>query len=164
MPDAASREEIRWPPEFHPANVEVRARNEVQIDAPPEIVWACLIRATSWPDFYANSQDVRLPPGKSDLEPGMRFLWKTFRLNLISEVVEFVPQERLAWNARGLGTWVYHARLLQPVDGGCQVLTEENQHGWLCRLHKFLLPQHMYQQHQIWLEGLKKQAEARSHR
>ena len=68
--------------------------------------------------------------------------------------------ERLAWNARGLGTWVYHAWLLRPVDGGCWVLTEENQHGWLCRLHKFFLPEDMYKKHQMWLEGLKKEAEA----
>jgi len=40
------------------------------------------------------------------------------------------------------------------------VLTEENQHGWLCRLHKFFRPQHMYEEHQNWLEGLKKEAEA----
>jgi uncharacterized protein YndB with AHSA1/START domain len=156
-----AEDEIRWPPEFHPSNVEVRARNEVQIQASPEQVWALLIRARHWPKWYSNSKNVRLPEKSHlDLKAGMRFRWKTFGLNLVSEVVEFVPGERLAWNARGLGTWVYHAWLLRPVDGGCWVLTEENQHGWLCRLHKFVYPQDMYRKHQMWLEGLKKKAEA----
>src|SRR5215470_13472322 len=105
MPPTGSRAEIRWPPEFHPANVEVRARNEIQIDAPPERVWAHLIRALRWPTFYSNAHDVRLidEPGP-DLGPNTRFRWKTFGLNLVSEVREFEPVERLAWNARGLGT------------------------------------------------------------
>jgi len=156
-----SRDEIHWPPEFHPANVEVRARNEVYIKASPEQVWAQLIRASCWPEFYDNAHNVHLinEPGP-DLKLGTCFRWKTFGLNLTSEVIELVPGERLAWNARGLGTWVCHAWLLRPVEGGCWVLTEENQHGWLCRLHKFFCPQHMYKKHQIWLEGLKKKAEA----
>ena len=45
-------------------------------------------------------------------------------------------------------------------EAGCWVLTEENQYGWLCRLHKFLLPEGMYKKHQLWLEGLKREAEA----
>jgi len=162
MPNADSRDEIRWPPEFHPANVEVRARNEVRINAPPERVWAWLVWAELWPRYYPNSKNVRLmnEPGH-DLKLGTRFRWKTFGLNLTSEVRELVPQEHLAWSAHGLGTWIYHAWLLRPTDdGGCWVLTEENQHGWLCRLHKFLRPQDMYNKHQLWLEQLKKKAEA----
>jgi hypothetical protein len=156
-----AEDEIRWPPEFHPANVEVRARNEVQINASPEVVWAWLLRAPLWPDWYPNSAHVRLPgEADRDLALGMRFWWKTFGLNLVSEVKELTPCTRLAWNAKGLGTSVYHAWLLRPVDGGCWVLTEENQHGWLCRLHKFLRPEDMYRKHQIWLEQLKKKAEA----
>jgi hypothetical protein len=66
MQTAESRDEIRWPPEFHPANVEVRARNEVQIHASPEQVWALLIRATCWPEWYSNSHNpVVAKPGRS---------------------------------------------------------------------------------------------------
>ena len=161
MPTTESRDEIHWPPEFQPDNVKVRVRNEIQINASPERVWAHLIRALRWPGYYSNAHDVRLigEPGP-DLKENIRFTWKTFGLNLVSEVIEFVPAERLAWNARGLGTWVCHAWLLRPEKGGCWVLTEENQNGWLCRLHKLFLPHDMYKKHQMWLEGLKKEAEA----
>ncbi|HZF09976.1 MAG TPA: SRPBCC domain-containing protein [Thermoanaerobaculia bacterium] len=161
MPTTESRDEIDWPSEFQTDKVKVHVRNEIQINATPEQVWAHLIRALRWPGYYSNAHDVRLidEPGP-DLGPNTRFHWKTFGLNLVSEVLEFVPGKRLAWNGSGLGTWVCHAWLLRPVDDGCWVLTEENQNGWLCRLHKLFRPQHMHEEHQNWLEGLKREAEA----
>jgi hypothetical protein len=69
-----------------------------------------------------------------------------------------VPQQRLAWNARGFGVFAYHAWLLEDTPGGCRVLTEETQHGWACRLGALVFPRRMSQQHQTWLERLAQQA------
>ena len=77
---------------------------------------------------------------------------------MTSEVREFVPGERLAWNARGRGVWAYHAWLIQKVDSGCRVLTEENQYGLLCELQDIFLPNRMHNGHQMWLEQLQIQA------
>jgi hypothetical protein len=150
--------EIRWPPEF--ANAAVKVSNEITIkNVSPEVIWAWLIRAECWPKWYPNSSDVRIiSPSGPDLREGTRFRWKTFGLYMTSEVQEFVPGERLAWNARGLGTWAYHAWLIQEVKGGCHVLTEENQFGFLCKLQKRFLPTRMHDKHQIWLEQLQEMA------
>ena len=96
----------------------------------------------------------------ADLQQGMRFQWKTFGLNLRSEVVECVPTERLAWNARGFGVRAYHAWLLRPVDGGCEVLTEETQHGFFARLGKVFALGRMSRMHQLWLEELQRKAQS----
>lgn len=79
-------------------------------------------------------------------------------MRLDSEVKEFVPPERLAWEAHGTGVNVYHAWLIEKKDEGCYVLTEENQKGMLARLSSALRPQNMSRQHQSWLEGLSKKA------
>ena len=72
---------------------------------------------------------------------------------------EFTPSQRLAWDAKGIGILAYHAWLIIPTKKGCKVLTEETQHGWVCRLGKLFFPNRMYRYHQIWLGGLKAQAE-----
>lgn len=152
---------IRWPREFLPANAPVFAHNELNLPVPPEAAWAWLVRATVWPSYYPNSANVRYEnePG-SDLRPGTRFRWKTFGANLLSEVVEFEPCHRLAWTADGLGIRAYHAWLLEPTPTGCRIVTEETQHGWLCRLGKLLFPGRMERQHQVWLEQLSRVAQA----
>ncbi len=154
--EAAGR--ILWPSEFAPAATPVYVRNELVIPAARSAVWPWLVRATRWPAWYPNSANVKLPAATIDLGPGMKFSWKTFGVSLVSEVREWVPQERLAWDARGLGVVAYHAWLLEDAAGGCRVLTEETQHGWACRLSARVFPHRMSQQHQIWLEQLGSQA------
>lgn len=146
---------IHWPEEF--VNAPVRVSNEITIEAPPEKVWALLIRAVLWPCWYPNSSNVRFidSPGP-DLQKGTMFRWKTFSANIRSEVREFDPYERIAWDGQGaLGVRVYHAWLLQRVEGGCHVLTEERQLGWLCTLGARVLPYRMSNGHELWLDRLR---------
>lgn len=147
---------IIWPPYYAPERVPVHVRNELSIAAPPELVWSWLIRAPLWPTWYANSQHVCSSDGEvlTDLGPGREFRWKTFGVAIRSRVLEFVPNERIAWDARGFGVDAYHAWLLRPRGGGCHVLTEESQHGWGARLMHFLLPHRMYDGHDLWLRSL----------
>src|SRR6478735_1176007 len=121
--DSAS---IRWPSRYAPGQAPVHVRNELEIDAAPDAVWAWLIRARRWPEWYENSSDVRIQSGASpDLDASSAFTWKTFGVRLESTVMEFVPGERIAWNALGVGVDAYHAWLVRPTPRGVYVLTEE---------------------------------------
>ncbi len=142
---------IRWPQEFDPSNSPVHVHNELAMSASPEVVWAWLVCAELWPTWYENSKKVRVQGKGPNLVPGARFRWRTFGVNIESQVVEFVPTERL-------GVCAYHAWLIRKAPGGCHVLTEETQHGWLARLGNLLLPNRMHRFHQIWLEGLQGKA------
>jgi uncharacterized protein YndB with AHSA1/START domain len=93
-----------------------------------------------------------------ELRKKTRFRWKTFGVTITSRVLEYVPNERIAWDAHAFGIDAYHAWVLQPSAKGCHVLTEETQHGWLARLGKMLMPNRMSKFHQIWLEGLESKA------
>jgi len=123
--------------------------------ATQECVWEWLIRATLWPTWYVNSANVKILEGRGpNLQKGTLFRWKTFDVTITSTVLEYVPGERIAWDAHAFGIDAYHAWVLQPSAQGCRVLTEETQHGWLPRLGKLFMPNRMHTFHQLWLEGL----------
>ncbi len=145
---------IRWPHEFDPVRSPIHVVNEFEIAAPPAAVWARLIRAGAWPDWYANAAKVKIDGGAENLSAGAGFTWRTFGVDLVSKVEEFVPGERIAWVAKATGVTAYHAWLITPTDLGCHVLTEETQHGVLARLGRAVFPGRMERWHQRWLEGL----------
>jgi len=128
--------------------------------ADPVCVWAWLMRAVLWPSWYANAAQVRLLDGSGqDLMAGSRFRWKTFGITIDSTVMEYVPGERIGWDAQAIGVDAYHAWVLQPSTRGCLVLTEETQHGWLARLSDRAMPGRMHKYHQLWLEQLEEKAQ-----
>jgi uncharacterized protein YndB with AHSA1/START domain len=109
---------IRWPDEYHPSRAILDVRNELDIPVPPEAVWAWLVRAELWPSWYLNAHNVRIEHGAGpDLAPGTVFRWTTFGLPIRSRVEEFVPGERIAWDAHGLGLRAYHAWVIERSGG-----------------------------------------------
>ncbi|KQS03012.1 hypothetical protein ASG11_00975 [Sphingomonas sp. Leaf357] len=93
--------------------------------------------------------------GGADLFADARFRWRTFGVALDTRVVEFEPGTRIAWIAEAFGIRAYHAWLITPLaDGGCTILTEETQHGWIARIGRRLFPRRMEHWHQRWLEAL----------
>ncbi|HTZ71361.1 MAG TPA: SRPBCC domain-containing protein [Acetobacteraceae bacterium] len=151
---------IIWPPGFAPDRVAARVSNEIAIAAPPEIVWAWLIRAADWPVWYPNSARVRIADGRTELSPHVRFTWQTFGVTVRSRVREFQAPQRIAWDAQAFLLDAYHAWLIEWRPGGCWVLTEEHQNGLTARAQAFFMPNRMYRGHALWLERLKAKAEA----
>ena len=146
---------IRWPERYRPERTSVHVRNEIEIPAANEVVWAWLVRAKLWPTWYPNSKDVKIEGGGADLAQSVKFRWKTFGVTLDSTVEEFVPPERLAWSARSLGIDVYHAWLVERLPSSCHVITEESQNGLMARLSNAMRPNNMGRFHQVWLERLR---------
>lgn len=147
---------IHWPDKYHPSRTPVHVRNDIDIAAPCERVWARLIRAQEWPSWYPNSSRMRFVRGTPpDLAMGTEFRWRTFGVGIRSTVVEFEPPYRIAWDARGIGVDAYHAWLLEPDANGCHVTTEETQYGFMARLGALVLPQRMYRGHELWLNRLR---------
>jgi uncharacterized protein YndB with AHSA1/START domain len=151
--------EVRWPDHYEPRRCPVHVRNELDMAASQECVWAWLTRPILWPAWYVNSANVEILEGLGpDLKEGTRFRWNTFGITIESTVLECVPDDRIAWEAHAFGIDVYHAWVLRPSAKGCRVLTEETQHGWLARLGNLFMPNRMYKYHQLWLEALESKA------
>jgi len=151
--------QINWPDHYKPSNSPVHVRNELDMDASQDQVWAWLVRVTLWPSWYKNSAKVKILEGPGqDLIQDTRFRWKTFGATITSRVLEYIPKNRIAWDAHGLGIDAFHAFVLQQSPRGCYVLTEEAQHGWLAGLSHLITPNRMSHFHQIWLEELERKA------
>jgi hypothetical protein len=157
--------EINWPSKYSPANAAIHVRNELLIpDVQIESVWTSLCRPDRWPTWYPNSSHVHIKnQAQPSLQLGTQFRWKTFSVTLDSTVLEFIPHERLAWDAHCNGVHAYHAWAFEKRAGGVYVLTEETQNGWLARLSSLFMPNRMSKWHQRWLEQLEQVAQSASH-
>ena len=149
-----SDDAIRWPAPYDPSVSPVHCVNRLAIARPADAVWDRLIKAGDWPDWYANASNVVIDGGADALSEGSSFTWTTFGVRLKTRVLEFVPGERIAWLAKSPGVVAYHAWLIVPTPDGCDVLTEETQHGILARAARLMFPKRMETWHQRWLEGL----------
>jgi hypothetical protein len=150
---------IEWPERYAPHRVAARVSNEISMDAGPEVVWICLIRAAAWPDWYPNSADVRIDGGGPDLSAGVAFTWRTFGVTVHSRVRQFEPPFRIAWEGHAFALDIYHAWLIEPHRGGSWVLTEEHQNGVAARVQSIFMPRRMYRGHALWLDRLKARTE-----
>lgn len=148
----------RWPDDLQPARCPVVACNELMIEASPEAVWAHLIAAPAWPEFYANAREVAIEGGASVLGPGAVFTWKTFGISVRTRVEVFEPGRALAWRGdqrlgHGMHTWA-----IEPMGARCLVVTEEVQRGFLPSLGRWYIRRGLRTWHQRWLEGLRDRA------
>jgi hypothetical protein len=53
-------EKINWPGEYEPSRSRFYVHNEIEVNAPPEVVWEILIQAESWPEWYEGASDVNI--------------------------------------------------------------------------------------------------------
>ena len=125
--DGAERSrEIHWPNGFHPEQADLFAHNEIVVHAPCQKVFANIVDAQGWPEWYPNSHNVKLlnsPDGK--LHEGTRFSWDTFGVHIESRVHEFVPNNRIGCFGDGTGMHAYHTFLLLGTNERCHIVTEE---------------------------------------
>ena len=154
-------EKINWPPAYEPSKSKFFVHNEIEVDAPPQVVWEILTAAESWPDWYKGAQNVVVRPvSKGVLKENSVFTWKTMGLDFESTIKEFVPYSRLSWESQKKSIQGYHAWLIVPTAQGCKVITDESQNGWLTFFEKIFQPNKMRKLHDVWLLEIKKKAEA----
>jgi hypothetical protein len=147
-----------WPDTQHPDRCPVSSYNELAIAAPAETVWAWLVRARRWPEFYRNARRIEIEGGGDELTAGVTFRWTTFNLRVTTTVRELEPARRLAWFGSGYGSAGYHSWTLESRGAHCHVITEETQRGFLPSLGRLYIRGALHRHHQAWLEGLARMA------
>lgn len=154
------KDRIHWPEEFHPSKASFYIHNQIEIQAPPEVVWAILIDASKWPDWYEGAKNVKVEGG-GKLQPNRVFGWETMGMSFNSRVQEFVPGERLSWLSEKKQIQGYHAWYIEPTRQGCLLVTDEAQNGWLTFFEKVFQPNKLIKLHNTWLIEIKRKAEGR---
>ena len=56
-------QQVRWLEEYEPENPSFFVHNAIRIEASPEDVWAELIDAETWPQWYEGASDVDVQDG-----------------------------------------------------------------------------------------------------
>ncbi|AXL87120.1 ATPase [Streptomyces sp. CB09001] len=163
-------DKVIWPQPYDPTASALYALNDIDVKAPPEVVWKLLVDAENWSSYFPPEDRVKIRSGGirsggSGLALGTRFSRVTVGFPMILHVTEYEPFTRLAWETTvdgdETGSSAYHGWVITPTDDGCHVLTEETQQGpffveELGRKH----PGALYRYHQDWVECLARAAEA----
>lgn len=152
---------IDWPSNYEPKQSTFFVHNEIQIAASPEVVWSILIQAETWPEWYVGAKDVKVRNSTDGiLNESSVFTWNTMGLDFVSTIREFKPPYRLSWESNKWSIRGYHAWLIIPNEHGCRLITDESQFGFLAVLQGIFQPNKLRLLHDVWLEQIKKKAEA----
>lgn len=153
-------QEIRWPDNYKPEESQFFVHNEIDIQASPETVWAILIQADEWVNYYKGASDLKLLNQSSgQLSENTVFTWKTMGLYFTSYVKEFEAPYRLSWESNKKSVRGYHAWLIIPTEKGCRLITSEAQHGFMTFPQKVFVPKKLEGLHDEWLTQIKIKSE-----
>jgi hypothetical protein len=146
--------ELTWPPGLTPARGRIYTFHELTVDRPAEAVWAQLVDANRWPDWFDNCRDMRIE-GNDRLAAGTVFRWIAFGVRVRCVVDRWEPGRLLAWTGTGFGSRGHHQWLLRPTaDGGTHVVSEEVMAGLLPVAVRAWLRPALLRSNKRWLDGL----------
>jgi uncharacterized protein YndB with AHSA1/START domain len=156
---------VIWPERCDPRTSAIYALNDIDIKAPPEVIWKLLVDAENWLSYFPAEDQVNILTGEAELALGTRYSRVTVGFPMSLIVTEFEPLRRLAWattvDGDETGSSAYHGWVITPTNDGCHVLTEETQQGaWFLDLLGHKHPGALYRYHQEWVESLARAAEA----
>ena len=156
---------VTWPKQYDPKTSAIYALNDIDVNAPLEVVWKLLVDAENWSSYFPPEDQVKILSGEPELALGTKWTRVTVGIPTRLIVTEYEPITRLAWSTTvdgdETGSSAYHGWVITPTDDGCHVLSEETQQGpffleEIGRKH----PGAIYSYHQEWAESLARAAEA----
>jgi uncharacterized membrane protein len=104
---------------------------EIEIDAPPETVWAVQTGIEFWPEWQDDVSSVEVG---GELAVGTSFKWKANGASIRSTVQELEPGRSIGWTGKSLGMQAIHVWRFEPSGSGTRVVTEESLSGWFATL------------------------------
>ncbi len=132
------------------------ARKEIFINAPIQAVWKIQSDIDGWKGWQTDISKSQL---NGALMAGSVFKWTSGGFAVTSTLQEVVPQQRLAWSGKSLGSFAKHVWMFKSQNGGTVVTTEESMEGWLISILKPFAPGFLDKSLMVWTQHLKKEAE-----
>ena len=135
------------------------ARKEIFIQASPEAVWKIQTDIGAWKEWQPDISKSQID---GELVPGSVFRWMSGGIAVTSTLQGVVPQQRIAWTGKALGSRARHIWIFESQNGGTLVTTEESMEGWLISILKPLMPGFLDKSLDVWLKTLKNKAEGKA--
>jgi uncharacterized protein YndB with AHSA1/START domain len=127
----ASASEIVVPPAGINQEAPVIGRNELEIPAPPERVWAVLTAFDQWPTWNTEVKSMEFA---GSVARGSEFRWKAGPGTITSRIERAEPPLLIAWTGKTLGIKAIHFWMLESQNGSTLVRTEESYDGLVARI------------------------------
>ena len=104
------------------------AEGELQIAAPPQIVWGILADLSAWPTWNADVKSITVD---GPIEPGTTFRWKSGSASLVSTLQAVDEPRELGWTGVTMGIHAVHVFRFEPGDGGTLARSAESFRGFI---------------------------------
>jgi len=137
------------------------ARSEIEVAAPPEIVWEVL---TDIPRWSAWNSDVKSASLEGPLAEGTKFRWKSGPGRITSTLQSVEPPHVIAWTGKTFGIEAKHIYRLERRGDATMVSSEESWDGLLVRLLRRSTTKMLQKAVESGLVHLKREAEGRAAR
>ncbi len=137
----------------------VRSRREIDVAAPPDVVWEVLTDFDRWQEWNPGVKSMSFD---GPLAPGAMFRWKAGPGTIVSTVEEIDRPRYIRWRGRTLSIAAVHEWRFEGRDGGTHVETDESFSGMLARLLRGSLQKQLDRALEEGLEHLKREAERRA--
>jgi len=64
---------VNWPRQYDPRISAIYALNEIDVEAPPEVVWKLLVDAENWSSYFPAEDTVKILTGEPELALGTKY-------------------------------------------------------------------------------------------
>jgi len=140
-------------------NAPVLAVGDIDIVAPPDIVWAVITDFEHWPRWNPDVKAVEL---RGAVREGTEFRWKSGPGTITSTIRRVERPRVVAWSGKTMGISAVHVWRLQPKDDHTVLSTEESWDGLVVRMFRGRMQKTLEQAIHGVLQHLKAEAERRA--
>jgi len=102
------------------------AEGQIQIDAPPEVVFEVLSDLSGWPSW---NSDVRSISVSGPVQPETRFRWKAGGATMSSRLEVVTPPSEIGWTGKAMGINAVHVFQFEGRNGGTRAKSQESFRG-----------------------------------
>ena len=134
----------------------VVAKQEIEIDAPVETVWAILTSINDWTKWQSSVTRAHL---NGSVGEGTGFVWKAGGFTFRSVIHTCQPCQFLGWTGKTIGVSAIHNWKFKQLGGSVLVIIEESLQGVLASLMTKNLQRSLDQGIRKSLEELKSASE-----
>ena len=140
------------------AGAPVVSRKEIEIAAPPEVVWDVLTAFARWPSWNPEIKSMSV---KGPVAIGSTFRWKAGPGTITSTIQRLEPPRLVAWSGKTMGITAVDVFRLERRDGTTLVREEESWDGLVARVLRRSLQRTLDRSLESGLRHLKAESERR---